>query len=332
MLKTLMIGAGGISRHHCIALSKMKEVSLAGVYDINKQSAAKLAEEFHTHVVDDLEEAVDNVDMVHLLTPPSVRTEYAALAMKHRKHVFAEKPIAMSKADALAMERLAEKTGVKFMVAFTQRFRKGYELMKETYESGALGKPVQFICVRIGPGPGFNGDLSESWRTNPNLVCGMSIESLSHDIDFITSLLGGVADVQASVSGTIASLPAFDNNISSVLRLKGGGFATLAASWSSALAYNCKTLIGTKGTMTLFGDAIWDFSTAKAVFADGTEWQKPIDDVFLDGKAYLKENEYFASCVLADTDPQCGAKAGRETLEISLAILESSKEKRLVTL
>ena len=160
----------------------------------------------------------------------------------------------------------------------------------------------------------------------------MSIESLSHDIDFITSLLGGVTDVQASVSGTIASLPAFDNNVSSVLRLNSGGFATIAASWSSAYAYNCKTLIGTKGTMTLYGDAIWDFSTAKAVFADGTEWQKPIDDIFLDGKAYRRENEYFASCVLEDKQPQCGAAAGREALEISLAILESSKEKRLVTL
>ena len=151
MLKTLMIGAGGISRYHCNALAKINEISLAGIYDINRQNAAALAAEFQTRVVDNLETAIRDVDMIHLLTPPSVRTEYAALAMRHGKHVFAEKPMAMSLPDALLMELLAEKTKVKYMVAFTQRFRKGYELMKETFESGALGDPVQFICVRIGP-------------------------------------------------------------------------------------------------------------------------------------------------------------------------------------
>ena len=220
MLKTLIIGAGDISCHHCAALSKIKEVKLAGVYDINRDNAEKLASEFGSRVADDLETAIRDVDMVHLLTPPSARAEYATLAMRHGKHVFAESPIALSLPDALFMELLAEKTKVKYMVAFTQRFRKGYELMKETCQSGALGDAVQFVCVRIGPGPGFDGKLSESWRTNPNLVCGMSIESLSNDIDFITSILGGVEDVQASVSGTIATLPAFDNNSSAVLRIK----------------------------------------------------------------------------------------------------------------
>jgi myo-inositol 2-dehydrogenase/D-chiro-inositol 1-dehydrogenase len=238
----------------------------------------------------------------------------------------------MSLADALAMEKLARETNIKYMVGFTQRFRKGYQMMKDTLLSGALGDPVQFICVRIGPGPGFDGNLSASWRTNPDLVCGMSIESLSHDIDFITSLLGPVSDVQAAVTGTIPALPAFDNNIASVLRLGGGSFATIAASWGSAVAYNCKTLVGTKGTLTLFGDAIWDFATAKAAFVDGTQWQQPIDDIFLDGKAYLAENEYFVSCVREDRKPECDAKAGREALKVSLAMLSSSREKRLVAL
>lgn len=327
-----MIGAGGISRHHCAALSKIKDVTLSGVYDISRENAVRLAAEFNTRVVDDLEAAVREADMVHLLTPPSTRAVYAELAMKYGKHVFAEKPVAMSLPDALKMERLADETKVKYMVAFTQRFRNGYRIMKEALVSGALGDPVQFICVRIGPGPGFDGNLGASWRTDPNLVCGMSIESLSHDIDFITSLLGGAADVGAAVQGTVSSLPAFDNNVSAVLRMKSGAFATIAASWSSALAYNCKTLVGTKGTLTLSGDAIWDFSTAQAVYADGTQTKEQIDDIFLDGKAYLAENEYFVSCVLEDKQPICGARAGREALEVSLGILRSSKEKRVVSL
>ena len=91
-------------------------------------------------------------------------------------------------------------------------------------------------------------------------------------------------------------------------------------------------MIGTKGTITLFGDSMWGFSTAKAAFSDGTQWQRTLDDVFPDDQAYRRENEYFVSCVLNDTQPHCGATAGREALEISLAMLESSKEKRLVTL
>ncbi len=332
MLKTLMIGAGGISRHHCAALSGIKDVSLCGIYDISAGNAEKLAEEFNVPVVTDLESAIREADMIHLLTPPSKRVEYATLAMKNGKHVFAEKPAAMSIEDALLMERLAAQTGVKFMVAFTQRFRKGYRLMKETLECGELGEPVQFICVRIGPGPGHDRNLGASWRTDPDLMCGMSIESLSHDIDFITSLLGKVSHVGAAVSGTVPSLPAYDNNISASLSLRSGCFATIAASWSSALSYNCKTIIGTKGTLSLYGDAIWDLSTAKASFSDGTQRQTDLNDVFLDGKAYQAENEYFISCILENRQPHCDAKAGRETLEVSLAILRSSKKRQVVSL
>ena len=332
MLKTLMIGAGGISRHHCAALSRIKDVSLYGIYDISVSNAEKLAAEFNVPVVTDLESAIREVDMIHLLTPPSKRVEYASLAMKNGKHVFAEKPAAMSLADALLMERLAAKTKTKYMVAFTQRFRKGYRLMKEMFENGSLGDPVQFICVRIGPGPGYDGNLGASWRTDPGLMCGMSIESLSHDIDFITSILGNVSQVDAAVAGTIPSLPAYDNNVSAILRLRNGCFATIAASWSSSLPYNCKTLIGTKGTLSLYGEAIWDLSTAKATFSDGMQRQTELNDIFLDGKAYQAENEYFISCILEDRQPHCDAKAGRETLEVSLAILRSSKERQAVSL
>lgn len=79
---------------------------------------------------------------------------------------------------------------VCFMVGFTQRFRRGYKRLWEWMEQGKLGEVVQVYCFRIGPGPGSDGRLNESWRTAAGYVCGMTIESLSHDIDFLQSFAG----------------------------------------------------------------------------------------------------------------------------------------------
>lgn len=51
----------------------------------------------------------------------------------------------------------------------------------------------------------------------------MTIESLSHDIDFLQSLAGRVIQAEGFVKGTVASLPQFDNNVNAALLFEGGG-------------------------------------------------------------------------------------------------------------
>lgn len=325
MFKTIIIGAGGIATQHCEAMKRLG-VEILGIYDVNEERAGELAVRYGSKVVADLEAEIAGADMVHILTPPSKRMAYVEMAARQGKHIMMEKPAAVTLEDAEAMEACVKKYGVQCMMAFTQRFRKGYQIVKNLIDTGKIGDVVQAFCFRVGPGPGFSGTLQDSWRTDRKFVCGMAIESLSHDIDFLQSLAGDIVKVSGRVKGTVQALPEFDNNVGAVLSFENGAVGTLTASWSSHIPYNIKGVIGTKGSVFLQGDDIWDNTRVITGLADGTQTVESLEDIFQDGGGYLKENRVFITCIERGIDVPCDLSVGRKVLEISRKILDSSRK------
>lgn len=323
-MKALLIGAGGIAWKHAEALKKLG-VAVSYVYDIQYERAKQLAEAYQGEAAEDLQAAVEAADIVYVLTPPSKRVEYVEMAMKARKPVFLEKPLAATLEDAVKLEQLHEKYQVPCMVGFTQRFRPGYQKMQQIVQSGAIGKIIQAVALRVGPGPGFTGTLADSWRTDKKLVCGMAIESLSHDIDFLQSFAGNIIDVCGAVKGTIEALPSFDNNADALLKFDSGAIGTITASWTSAVAYNIKGVIGENGAVFLQGDDIWD-SSRLIMATKEKKYTEELDDIFNEGAGYLEESRYFMECIKTGTTPECGIHTGRKVLEISYRILGNKTE------
>lgn len=324
-MRTIIIGAGGIAQQHCEALNKLG-VTIEGIYDLDQKRAFALAERYGSRVIDSIEKALDSTDMVHLLTPPSTRREYVKLAVDAGKPILMEKPVSVSLEDAEYMKNYVEELGVPCMMAFTQRFRKGYKIIKELLETGQLGEIIEVFCMRMGPGPGFDGNLQASWRTDPKYVCGMAIESLSHDIDFLRSLAGEIVKVEGQVKGTVKELPDFDNNVAAVLRFENSAIGSITASWSSHISYNIKGLIGTNGSVFLQGNDIWDTNQAIIKLNGKHQEIREIQDVFQEGEGYLEENRCFLECVKKGAPVPCNLSDGRKALEISRKILETSSK------
>lgn len=308
---------------HCEAMKKLG-VEIVGVYDVDEERAKNLALRYGSKAVTDPEAEIAGADMVHILTPPSKRTAYVEMAARQGKHIMMEKPVAVTLEDAGEMEACVRKYGVQCMMAFTQRFRMGYQVVKKLMDTGKIGDVVQAFCFRVGPGPGFSGTLQDSWRTDRKFVCGMAIESLSHDIDFLQSLAGDIVKVSGKVKGTVAALPEFDNNVDAVLTFANGAIGTLTASWSSHIPYNIKGVIGTQGSVFLQGDDIWDSTKVITRLSDGTQTVAHLADIFQDGGGYLEENRVFVECIEKGIDVPCDLSVGRKVLEISRKILESS--------
>lgn len=232
MKKTAIIGAGAIAWCHAEALTKLG-VGIAGVFDINQASAVKLAARYGTVVIDDLRSVVGDLDMVHLCTPPSFRLDYARTAMEAGCHVVMEKPMAISVADGEALVALAEENKVRLMVDFNHRFRAGFLELLRVVRSGAIGEVVNVHVQRMGMLGGNAGTANDTWRRKPDTVCGMSVESLSHDIDMIIQLAGEIATVKADVRGTFIDVPQFDNNANVLFKMASGAMSTITASWSA---------------------------------------------------------------------------------------------------
>ena len=205
--------------------------------------------------------------------------------------------------------------------------------LEEIVKQGDLGRILNFFCYRLGAGAGLGGEeYWPGWRTDPRFACGMTVESLSHDLDMLLALAGEVADVRANLLGTRDDLPDFDNNVNVVMNLVNGGTALIHASWASYLSGSSRGVLGLDGSVAMEGNDIWNFDIVRL---RTKEMQREIierfDDKF-DEKSYLAENRYFADCVEKAVKPRINEHNGYKTVRISQAILRSHRERIVVSL
>jgi len=263
-----------------------------------------------------------------VLTPPSFHKDIAISAMEAGKHVMIEKPLAITLEDAEEIVDAAARLNRKAMVGFNMRFRSGYGKLKRLLEDGALGSVLMYWSQRMGM-----GSQGGTWRTDPSLMSGFTIESLSHDIDMFRWLSGSeVVRVSGRVACSRSDLPGYDDNCAAVLELKNGQIATIQASWSSYLEYNTRGIIGTNGTAMIGGRGTWNFDTFR-YRTKGMEQEvvETLDDP-LTAQSYYEQNVHFIECVKRDLPPLVTALDGYKALRVSRAILESHRENRTVIL
>lgn len=86
----------------------------------------------------------EDIDLIDINAPSDAHKEIAIAAAKAGKHIFCEKPLALTLADAREMLQAAEETGVTHMVGFNYRFSPAVRLAKKLVESGRLGQIYHF--------------------------------------------------------------------------------------------------------------------------------------------------------------------------------------------
>lgn len=339
MLKVAIVGTGGIARMHGVSIDENLDLELVASIDIDRNKREKFAARWGGNAYATLSECMDEVDVVYVLTPPGLRRKYAVEALEAGKHVFCEKPLAITAEDGEAIAETAEKKGLIAMTGFNQRYRKGYTRLHDVTFSAKFGKPYHFWCQRYGMGAGAMGKITtHNWRTDQATLCGMTVESLSHDIDLMRWIMHDeVSSVVGITSSTAKNLEGFDNNSHVLLRLESGASAVIDASWSSRVGFNTRGVLGEKGTAFVSGtdignNGIW-CSREFHVKTDDDEYEhvEMLQDN-LDEKSYMMETDDFVSAVLTGSKPLVSARDGYETLRVSHAILESSKEAKIVLL
>ncbi|MEC0256170.1 1,5-anhydro-D-fructose reductase [Paenibacillus sp. GM2FR] len=86
----------------------------------------------------------EDIDLIDINAPSDAHKEIAIAAAKAGKHIFCEKPLALTLADAREMLQAAEEAGVTHMVGFNYRFSPAVRLAKKLVESGRLGQIYHF--------------------------------------------------------------------------------------------------------------------------------------------------------------------------------------------
>ncbi len=126
MLKIGVLGAGHLGKIHLKCIAQIPEFHLVGFYDADKDNAAKVAKEFSLRAFEGIDELIDAVDVVDIVTPTLSHFDCAARSLKKFRHVFIEKPVVATPAEALDLIALATEAGVKVQVGHVERFNPAF--------------------------------------------------------------------------------------------------------------------------------------------------------------------------------------------------------------
>ena len=260
------------------------------------------------------------IEGVLIATPHSVRGELITQAAASGKHVFVEKPLALTGSEARASAQATKEAGVVLQVGHNKRRQTANRRLREMVDSGELGQ-IQHIEANISGPMAFKPDLPE-WRKNPEqLPAGGMTPMGVHHIDTIRFLGGPIRSVSA-ISKKVSGALDVDDVTAMLLELESGALAYLV------------TLLATApvNTVTVYGsDAVaWSEQdgTRLSVQQRGQSSRTEIPVTPIDTIA--DEMAEFAECIRTGREPETGPEAAIPVVDVLEAVIASANSRRPV--
>ena len=134
-----VIGAGRMGKIHSLSIQKIPNSKLVAVVDIVQGAAKKLAEEYKAEAYIGHKELLrrKDIDAVVICTPTNTHRSISVEATEGGKHIYCEKPMAISLREADEMIKTAEKARVKLMIGHQARF--SFDKVKKLLDRGVIG-------------------------------------------------------------------------------------------------------------------------------------------------------------------------------------------------
>lgn len=149
----------------------------------------------------------DDIDIIDITAPSNVHKEIAVAAAKNGKHIFCEKPLALTTDDARVMLEAAEKAGVKHQIGFNYRFAPAVVLAKKLIDEGKLGT-IRHVRASYLQDFIIDPDFPLVWRLQRDICGSGALGDLgAHFIDLARYLCGDFKTVMGIQKTFITSRP-----------------------------------------------------------------------------------------------------------------------------
>ncbi|RXZ84774.1 gfo/Idh/MocA family oxidoreductase [Paenibacillaceae bacterium] len=243
--KVGIVGCGNISHIYFNNLSAYPEVELYACADLDVARAQARAEEFGLAKAYTVEELLNDpdIDIVVNLTIPQAHAAVCLQALAAGKHVYVEKPLAVTREEGQQILSLAKEKGLRVSGAPETFLGGGIQTCRKLIDDGAIGTPVSVAGFVIGGG-------HESWHPDPafyyKLGGGPMFDMGPYYLTAFVTLLGPIRRVTGSAvisypERTITSKPKYGEKIqvetptliSGVMDFENGAVGTLIASFDA---------------------------------------------------------------------------------------------------
>ena len=316
-LKVGVLGAGHLGKIHLKLLSQSKGYDLVGFYDPDSANAEFAAKEFGVKSFGSIDELIDAVDVIDVVTPTLSHYECAAAALRKSKHVFIEKPVTNTPEEAESLMKLAHEANVKVQVGHVERFNPAFVAGKPF-----INKPMFIESHRLAQ---FNPR-----GTDVPVVMDLMI----HDIDIVLSLVKSpVKRISASGVAVVSATPDIAN---ARIEFANGCVANLTSSRISLKNMRKTRLFQRDAYIAI------DFLKKKTevVRLDDVENQVNSNDLFIElpdnkkrrinfefpaieeSNAIEEELRAFKKCIDEDSEPAVTIQDGFNALQVAHQIVE----------
>ncbi|WNW02188.1 Gfo/Idh/MocA family oxidoreductase [Tenacibaculum sp. HL-MS23] len=321
MLKAGVLGAGHLGKIHLRLLQQSEKYELVGFYDSYTENAKKVAKEFGYKLFDSVDELIDAVDVVDIVTPTLSHFDCAKQAIEKGKHIFIEKPITNTLQEAEAIRTLASQNHIRGQVGHVERFNPAFTAVKDMIDT-----PMFIETHRLAE---FNPR-----GTDVPVVLDLMI----HDIDIILSVVKSkVKKVHASGVSVISDTPDIAN---ARIEFENGCVANLTSSRISMKnmrksrffqkdAYISVDFLEKKSEVVKMKDVPKNPDEFAMILqnAEGVKKQIYFDNPeVVENNAILDELESFADAINNNTTPIVSLSQGTEALRVAHMIIDCFKK------
>src|SRR5262252_1892577 len=321
-LRVAAIGMGWWSDVLADAVLRSRKLEIAACFTRSEDKRRAFAAKYRCRATASFDEILGDpgIDAIINTTPNDVHLETTRAAAAAGKHVFLDKPIANTVAEARAITEACRKAGVVLALGYQRRRESQFRWIRRQIDQGALGRLVNAEANisrdRLG-----KIDLG-SWRyTAAGMPGGVMLQIGIHYTDVLEYLMGPIV----AVSGRSARLvlPGDNPDVASLIfEHENGALSTLNASYASASEFYLMNVYGKEAS------AYYDMHSGLRVLKRGGTSASPVPCPRND--TFVEELEEFAGAVRGEGAPEMDGEAAARSLAVIRAGIVSAREGRRV--
>lgn len=283
-LRVGFLGAGLIATYHSKSLRHCAApVARAGVFDPDRARAEAFAAASGHTVCTTEDEVLDGCDAVYICTWTSEHPRLLRAAAERGVHVFCEKPLATTTAEAEQMAAVADAAGITHQVGLVLRRSPAYLWARHLVTEPAAGR-LMTVVFRDDQFIPTQGHYASTWRADRALAgAGTLLEHSIHDVDMLRFLAGDIERVSAHTAN-FHGHDGIEDVASAVLRFGSGATGTLTSLWHDILARPSLRRVEV-------------FCANRHVVIEGNDWFGPVHWTDSDGSGGSLQGEELAARV-----------------------------------
>ncbi|MBR5316987.1 MAG: Gfo/Idh/MocA family oxidoreductase [Lachnospiraceae bacterium] len=343
-MKYALIGCGRIATNHIKAAVNNK-LEIVAVCDVIAEQMEMLLEKHnlqnalyikrYTNYKDMID--IEKPELVSIATESGIHAEIALYCIENGVHVIIEKPMAMCIDDANKIIALAEEKNVKVSACHQNRFNIAIQEMRRALDAGRFGR-LSHGAIHVRWNRNKDYYTQASWRGTWAQDGGALMNQCIHGIDLLRWTFGGeIEEVYGQTRQQFHDYLEAEDVGMAVVKFKNGAIATIEGT-TNVYPQNLEETLyvfGEKGTVKIGGKStnnidVWNFADETIEDAKNKGLEEVTSNVYGNGHTSLFADVMDA--IQNDRKPYVDAYAGRDALELVLAIYKSQKEGKAVKL